>query len=204
MLYGIASSTEVAYYTYIYAKVDRENYKKVTSYTYTAILVGNFAAASLSQLLVSWKWMNYQQLHLLTLGSVSIALLISFVLPGVDQSIYFYRNESPVSNDGFAGSSSYARSSQNIAMPDLSFQQRIKRAYIMLWMDCKKAYSNPYVVKWSVWWAIASAGFYQVSLTRYYIQISDFIYVGQFDNLGFFLTFSNGTPKGYKLYSTTI
>lgn len=168
VLYGISSSTEVAYYTYIYAKVDRENYKKVTSYTYSAILVGNFAAASLSQLLVSWKWMDYQQLHLLTLGSVSIALIISFVLPGVDQSIYFYRNESIVANDGFTGSSS------NIAIQKFSFQQRIKRAYLMLWMDCKKAYSNPYVIKWSVWWAIASAGFYQVSLLRYYI-LSDLI-----------------------------
>lgn len=106
--------------------------------------------------------MDYHQLHLLTLGSVSIALLISFVLPGVDQSIYFYRNDTNAANGGSAGSGS--GSNQNVSMQKLSFQQRIKRAYLMLWMDCKKAYSNPYVVKWSVWWAIASAGFYQVCL----------------------------------------
>ena len=31
--YGIATSTEVAYYTYIYAKVDPKHFQKVTSFT---------------------------------------------------------------------------------------------------------------------------------------------------------------------------
>jgi len=149
-------STEVAYYTYIYAKVDKNEYKKVTSYTYTAILVGNFGAAVLSQLLVSYEWMNYHQLNYLTLGGVSIALVIACFLPGVQKSIYFYRKET-----------SPDECESGDAIPDsqydsLTVAQRVRRAYRMLWYDFVKAFSNPYVVKWSIWWAIASAGFLQV------------------------------------------
>lgn len=160
----------MAYYTYIYAKVDKVNYKKVTSYTYTAILVGNFVAASLSQLLVSQQWMDYKQLHLLTLGSVSIAAIIACTLPSVQQSIYFYRNESGTGSDISDGSRDTNQNpsrSQSSTLQTLSIQQRIRRAYLMLWIDCKKAYTNPYVLKWSVWWAIASACFYQVIMINF-------------------------------------
>jgi thiamine transporter 2/3 len=149
-------STEVAYYTYIYAKVDKDEYKKVTSYTYTAILVGNFGAAVLSQFLVSSKWMNYHQLNYLTLGGVSIALIIALFLPRVQKSIYFYRKENlsdEIETRDVASISRYE---------SLTLAQRVQRAYRMLWYDFVKAYSNMYVVKWSVWWAIASAGYLQV------------------------------------------
>ncbi|CAL4077131.1 unnamed protein product, partial [Meganyctiphanes norvegica] len=48
-MFGVATSTEVAYYTYIYAKVSQEYYQRVTSYTRTAILVGRFASGLLAQ-----------------------------------------------------------------------------------------------------------------------------------------------------------
>ncbi len=40
--YGIATSTEVAYYTYIYAKVERKYYQRVTSFTRASLLMGRF------------------------------------------------------------------------------------------------------------------------------------------------------------------
>lgn len=155
----------MAYYTYPYAKVDKQQYKLVTSYTYTAILIGNFLAAVISQALVSTKLMNYHELNYLTLASVSFALILSFFLPGVEKSIYFYRNintEAPSSistGDEKGGSNSVG------GLESLSYAQRVHRAYGMLWFDFKKAYSNAHVVKWSVWWAIASAGFVQVFST---------------------------------------
>ena len=51
--YGIATSTEVAYYTYIYAKVPKAYYQKVTSFTRVAILLGRFVSGISSQILVS-------------------------------------------------------------------------------------------------------------------------------------------------------
>ncbi|ODM97712.1 Thiamine transporter 2, partial [Orchesella cincta] len=76
----------------------------------------------------------------------------------VKQSIYFHRKPDSIT-DGDSVISD-ANNSPN-------FTDRLKRAYRMLWADFTKAYSNPYIVKWSVWWAISSAGFLQ---TISYIQ----------------------------------
>ena len=60
LIYGTYCATEIAYFTYIYAKVDRQHYQQVTSHTRAASLCGRFASASLAQLLVYYKLMNYR------------------------------------------------------------------------------------------------------------------------------------------------
>lgn len=67
-LIGLFYATEVAYFTYIYAKVDKLHYQEVTSYTRTAILLGRFTASIVSQLSVSFSLLNYHQLNYLTLA----------------------------------------------------------------------------------------------------------------------------------------
>ena len=52
--YGIATSTEVAYFTYIYARVPGQHYQKVTSFTRAALLIGRFLSGVLSQVLVGF------------------------------------------------------------------------------------------------------------------------------------------------------
>lgn len=61
-------ATEVAYYTYIYAKVDREKYQLVTGLTKAAILGGRFMAGVTGQLLVSFRLMDLRELNYITLA----------------------------------------------------------------------------------------------------------------------------------------
>ena len=64
--YGIGTSTEIAYYSYIYAKVDAEKYQKVTSFTRVATLSSIFLASVTGQvkygiiinLSLSWRVFN--------------------------------------------------------------------------------------------------------------------------------------------------
>ena len=58
--YGLATSTEVAYYTYIYAKVSREHYQKVTSFTRVSLLMGRFLAGVAAQILASTQILDYR------------------------------------------------------------------------------------------------------------------------------------------------
>ena len=51
--YGIATATEIAYYSYIYSVVDLTMYQKVTSYCRSATLVGFTVGSVLGQILVS-------------------------------------------------------------------------------------------------------------------------------------------------------
>jgi hypothetical protein len=41
-------------------------------------------------------------------------------------------------------------------------ENRWKKAHYYLWKDFTSAYTNLYVLKWSLWWALATCGFLQV------------------------------------------
>lgn len=68
VLYGTFMAAEVAYFTYIYAKVERSKYQQVTGQTRSAILVGRFLGCLMAQFLVSYQFMDYYQLMYLSLG----------------------------------------------------------------------------------------------------------------------------------------
>lgn len=55
-------ASEVAYYTYMYAKVDRSKYQRVTGHTRSAILAGRFISAVFAQILVTFRVMNEREL----------------------------------------------------------------------------------------------------------------------------------------------
>ncbi len=61
-------ATEVAYYTYIYAKVERDKYQQVTGFTKAAVLCARFLAGVVAQLLVSFRLMDLRQLNYISLG----------------------------------------------------------------------------------------------------------------------------------------
>lgn len=69
VLYGTYMATEIAYFTYIYAKVERSKYQLVTGQTRAAKLVGSFLGCSLSQVLVSFGLMSFFGLTLLSFAS---------------------------------------------------------------------------------------------------------------------------------------
>lgn len=66
--YGLFMACEVAYYTYIYAKVKRDKYQQVTGHTRSAILAGRFIGSVIAQILVSLNLMNYRDLNYLSLA----------------------------------------------------------------------------------------------------------------------------------------
>lgn len=69
IFYGTAMSSEIAYYTYIYAKVERSKYQLVTGHTRSATLAGRFVGSALAQLLVSFGFgPNYRALNYISFG----------------------------------------------------------------------------------------------------------------------------------------
>ena len=69
------------------------------------------------------------------------------LLPSVNQSIYFHRQES---------STTTAPNSAN------AVKRKFKTAYILLWQHLVQAYTNIYVIKWSFWWAFSTCGYLQI------------------------------------------
>lgn len=63
-------AAEVAYYTYIYAKVNKEEYQRVTGYTRASFLAGRFLASTIAQILISLKLMNVRDLNYISFGGL--------------------------------------------------------------------------------------------------------------------------------------
>eukprot|EP00094_Tigriopus_californicus_P005323 TCALIF_05132-PA protein Name:"Similar to folt-1 Folate transporter 1 (Caenorhabditis elegans)" AED:0.03 eAED:0.07 QI:0/0/0/1/0.5/0.33/3/0/244 len=98
-VYGVATSTEVAYYSYIYTKVNQQHFQAVTSWTRVALLLGRFLSGCLAQILTSSGLCDYRGLNFVSLASVSLATVVSFFLPKVTKTIYFHHDDfSPVNS----------------------------------------------------------------------------------------------------------
>jgi thiamine transporter 2/3 len=140
VFYGMFCAAEVAYYTYIYAKVDTEHYQKVTSHTRGAILAGRAISGITSQTLVSTNVMDFKQLNYITFASVSLASIWALFLPSVDKSLYFHSDDSK----------------------DRPFTEKIVSAFKLMKSHFVDAYTNLHVVKWSAWWALSTCGYVQI------------------------------------------
>ncbi|XP_017115907.1 thiamine transporter 1 [Drosophila elegans] len=147
LFFGTFTAAEVAYYTYMYAKVDKEQYQIVTGHTRAAILSGKFLGGLLAQVLVSTDSMNYRQLHYISLSTQLISLAVSLFLPGVPRSLYFY-----------AAADKNPPAGGEVTTPRFSFSNACR----LLWYHLVSSYSNPVVLQWSLWWALATCGQIQV------------------------------------------
>ncbi|XP_043283991.1 thiamine transporter 1 isoform X2 [Venturia canescens] len=160
--YGLFMSTEVAYYTYIYAKVSKDRYQVVSSYTRGAFLFGRFASGTVAQLTTSFHILDYHQLNYLTLAGTTLATCWALFLPPVQKSVYFHRPETENLNEDSKLKNLPEFFSFDAVCKRSKFSKNIKRAYAYLWRDFVSAFTNCHVVKWSLWWAFATCGYLQV------------------------------------------
>ncbi|XP_023031505.1 thiamine transporter 1 [Drosophila willistoni] len=156
IFYGTFTAAEVAYYTYMYAKVDKERYQVVTGHTRAAILSGKFLGGLLAQILVSTDSLNFRQLHFLSLSTQLISLPVALILPQVPRSLYFYAaKQAPMIENG----TQTPKESEN---GEQLAKFSLKNAGQLLWFHLVSSYTNPVVLQWSVWWALATCGQVQV------------------------------------------
>ncbi|XP_071499036.1 thiamine transporter 2-like [Diadema antillarum] len=95
-MYALATSTEIAYYSYIFAAVSTDHYQQVSSYTRASLLTGRLAAGVLGQILISLKVTTYAGLNYISLTCVSLGFILSLFLPPVEKSTYFHRDDEDV------------------------------------------------------------------------------------------------------------
>ncbi|OXB83093.1 UNVERIFIED_CONTAM: hypothetical protein H355_016657 [Colinus virginianus] len=153
VFYGMVTATEVAYYAYIYSVVSADHYQRVTSYCRSITLVAATLAAVLGQLLVSLADVSYFHLNAITLASVSLAFVCSLLLPMPQKSMFFHRKGTSECHTGPAPA-------QQAQQPEP--QHHVLRVLAQLGKDLKECYGSRKLLYWSLWWALATAGFNQV------------------------------------------
>jgi thiamine transporter 2/3 len=148
-------SAEIGYLTFLYAVVGKDKYQKVTGYARGSTQIGRMVGCTLGQIIVSFNLMNLRELHYITLGGQIISVLISILLPAVATSVYFHSapKDSPLELNRLQ---SDPQDKEEVPInPKFSG----KRAINLMWHHFVDAYTNHTVIEWSLWWALATAGF---------------------------------------------
>uniref|UniRef100_G3UCB2 Thiamine transporter 1 n=1 Tax=Loxodonta africana TaxID=9785 RepID=G3UCB2_LOXAF len=179
--YGVATATEIAYYSYIYSVVDLGMYQKVTSYCRSATLVGFTVGSVLGQILVSVAGWSLFSLNVISLTCVSVAFAVAWFLPMPQKSLFFHHVPStcqavngikeyqvyvPLEEyDINPTHGSYWARMDYISRKQASNPLKASNAlgHDMQWIQrLKESYSSRPLLCWSVWWALSTCGYFQV------------------------------------------
>uniref|UniRef100_A0A3P9KWD0 Solute carrier family 19 member 3b n=1 Tax=Oryzias latipes TaxID=8090 RepID=A0A3P9KWD0_ORYLA len=177
--YAVVTSTEVAYFSYIYSVIPAENYQKATGYLRSAMLVGYTFGASLGQMLVSLAGLDYFYINAITLGIVSVAFLTSFLLPMPKRSMFFKVEKAVRSQPKREGKPGDYTLDQQVMDKDGTSSEAEKIEHDDSDWCCSRVNSyssNDFfiflqnhlwfcfrsLIYWSLWWALATAGYVQV------------------------------------------
>lgn len=90
--FGLATASEVAYYSYIYSVVEPEHYQRVTSYCRSIALFGSAAGSLMGQLLLSVAKAELLYLVIVTLTSAAAAFVAPWFLPMPKRSLFFHQS----------------------------------------------------------------------------------------------------------------
>ncbi|XP_048005784.1 thiamine transporter 2-like isoform X2 [Leguminivora glycinivorella] len=170
VLYGLYMATEVAYYTYMYAKVEESKYGRVTSLARVAALAGRFVSGVTAQLLTHLHLMDYRDLNYITLSAQILATAWAFWLPSVDFGIYFHRRASVRSGiqENLHPAKDPTLSTMTSPTKKQSLAANVSTASRLLAQHARASYSRPRVLAWSALYAVALALFSHVQI---YMQV---------------------------------
>ncbi|GMT05202.1 hypothetical protein PENTCL1PPCAC_27376, partial [Pristionchus entomophagus] len=169
IVFGLSSAAEIAYYSYMYAMVDEKNYKRVSSYIRSAAMIGKLIAFSLAQILISTNSGSYLLLNQISFVAVAVVTVISFFLPSVP-TVKVDKQTRIRAIGGSIRSKEDEKDDESDEQQPLSRNavERTKmssgvRMYFSLTFRSLSIYrTSPAVLKWSVWWALAACGYYQI------------------------------------------
>ncbi|KPP64365.1 thiamine transporter 1-like [Scleropages formosus] len=183
--YGVATATEVAYYSYIYSVVESDQYQRVTGYCRSITLVGSSVGSLLGQVLVSAADVPLHYLGIGMLVSSALAFIAPWFLPVASRSLFFHDSKcGPPAQEvvgKVAGAPTESLGKEKVDEHECKklLQQECPEVVTkvpeaggesvsvfgvlrMLWGDFVHCYSSPTMLAWSVWWALSTCGYLQV------------------------------------------
>ncbi|MCI4375694.1 hypothetical protein PGIGA_G00112420 [Pangasianodon gigas] len=171
--YGVATATEIAYYSYIYSVVEPASYQKVTGFCRSVTLLGSAVGSLIGQILVSVSHVPLVNLSIITLSSSCLAFLAPWFLPMPSKSLFFHQSES-VPQDKTAQELPDKSEDGECKVPlgvnedTMIFKGKrggtggLVEVLKALGADFVKCYSCRTLLAWSVWWALSTCGYFQV------------------------------------------
>ncbi|VVC26726.1 Reduced folate carrier,Major facilitator superfamily domain [Cinara cedri] len=184
IVYGFFFSSEVASFGYLYAMTDDKRYfQRITGQARAACLFGKFFSSALAQTisLVNGS-VPYIELVYLSIFGMFFSSVWAFIMPTVNKSVYFHNAEltdepstSAAAVPNYSSTSKVktatvatvesqlpAKKKEDVETVEKVNDKTLGDVLRYLWRDFKRSYSDPYVRKLSLWWAVAFGGYVQV------------------------------------------
>ncbi|KAF5902951.1 thiamine transporter 1-like, partial [Clarias magur] len=171
--FGIATATEIAYYSYIYSVVEPAHYQKVTGFCRSVTLLASAVGSLSGQILVSAAQVPLLHLNIISLSSFCVAFLAPWCLPMPSKSLFFHQEVSVPQNN--AGKVLVNQSEDHEGKMPVNVNEDntvVERHYgrtgglvevlKTLRADFVKCYSCRTLLTWSVWWSLSTTGYFQV------------------------------------------
>ncbi|XP_031707843.1 thiamine transporter 1 [Anarrhichthys ocellatus] len=173
--FGLATASEVAYYSYIYSVVDPAHYQRVTGYCRSIALFGSAAGSLTGQLLLSVAKVQLVHLVIITLTTASVASVAPWFLPMPKRSLFFHKSPAAAEKPNSTALLERTEDSENKSPPNSqdvatisrssetgSHSSRLVEVLQVLFDDFLKCYRCRSLLAWSLWWALATCGYFQV------------------------------------------
>uniref|UniRef100_A0A2I4D687 Thiamine transporter 1 n=1 Tax=Austrofundulus limnaeus TaxID=52670 RepID=A0A2I4D687_AUSLI len=169
--FGVATASEVAYYSYIYSVVEPAQYQRVTGYCRGVTLLGSAVGSLIGQLLVSVAEAPLLTLVIITVASATVAFVAPWFLPTPRRSLFFHRSSGPAEDLASSGSSTsparQGEESESTSMVSRSSvtaggSRGLREVLQVLLEDFLQCYRSRLLLAWSVWWALATCGYFLV------------------------------------------
>uniref|UniRef100_A0A8C6WGX4 Solute carrier family 19 member 3a n=1 Tax=Neogobius melanostomus TaxID=47308 RepID=A0A8C6WGX4_9GOBI len=165
-VYSVVTACDVAYFSYIYSVIEVKRYKKATSYIRSVQLLGYTVGSVLGQVLVSFDLMSYDNILVLTLVLIAVAMVVTPLLPLPKKSMFFHRKNHDAPED--SGVDIHMGSNEENRSDTQTSTRRFGKVLSLLWQDFVECYSSHNLLIWSLWWALATCGYNQ---TVNYVQV---------------------------------
>ncbi|XP_074520707.1 thiamine transporter 1 [Halichoeres trimaculatus] len=169
--FGLATASEVAYYSYIYSIVEPSHYQRVTGYCRSVTLFGSAAGSLIGQLLLSVAKAQLLHLVIITLASAAVAFLAPWFLPMPRRSLFFHKTSASGEEERPTRSSAAEDAESKVPLNGSTIQRSsgdrnhsrgLTDVLRMLFNDFLQCYRCRPLLAWSLWWALATCGYFQV------------------------------------------
>ncbi|XP_030265792.1 thiamine transporter 1 [Sparus aurata] len=169
--FGLATASDVAYFSYIYSVVEPAHYQRVTGYCRSITLFGLAAGSLIGQLLFSVAKIQLRHLVIISLTSASVAFVAPWFLPTAKKSLFFHKSpgaveERPRSNSTTMLEKVPLNTQEASTKSGPSGNRGDSRGLVdvlrMLFDDFLQCYRCRPLLAWSLWWALATCGHFQI------------------------------------------
>ncbi|KAE9548151.1 hypothetical protein FO519_008639 [Halicephalobus sp. NKZ332] len=153
-MYAISDASDVAFCSYIYGKFEKNQYEKLTSWTRAAKMASKTGAHFLAQFIILTHIGNYETLNEIAFYVACTTFFFCFIMP----RIKWKHLVTKISIEESKGS----REPQ-YPLPASFLEYALYRLRNMK-SDFVETYSNSFIRKWSLWWAMTTCMSLQVAL----------------------------------------